>query len=171
MTDWVTPVSAATTALGTFALAGIAWYQLTELRKQLSAQAAQLKVLGDREKQWRTIEACERYTYDPVLRDAKQAIWAARDQGRKQYIDDALSVRRDVVVLLNYLDAIGVGVQQGVYIEQIVRDHLHVLIVETVCRFVKDEWGEFDIDESKMNGLMHLYEKFSRSEVSHRATP
>ena len=76
MSDWVTPFSAAATAVGTFALAGIAWYQLTELRKQLTAQAAQLKVLGDREKQWRTIEACERYTYDPVLRDAKQAICA-----------------------------------------------------------------------------------------------
>jgi hypothetical protein len=171
VSDWITPAAAVATALATSGLAAITWSQLGELRKQLQAQAEQLKIQGEREKQWRTIEACERYTYDPVLRDAKLAIWRARENGRAEHVADPPAVRRDVVVLLNYLDAVGVGVEQGVYIEDIVQDHLKILVVETVNRFIKGQWGRFEIDEAKMNGLMYLYHRFARSEVTHKAAP
>lgn len=170
MSDWITPTASAVTALATMGLAGIAWYQFEALREQLKSSAEQLGVQGDREKQWRTIDACERYVYDPVFREAKRAIWEARDKGRLDHIPDPLDVRQDVYILLNYFDGVGVGVKQGVYLSSIVEDHLKVVVSDAVDHFVKRGWGDFQVNETNIPGLMHLYATFSQEPAHHHAT-
>jgi hypothetical protein len=58
------------TAFAAVAAAAIAYWQLGEIAKQQRVQ-------GDREKQWQTIAACQRYFNDPVLADAKRRIRGA----------------------------------------------------------------------------------------------
>lgn len=157
------------TALATAALAVIAWSQLSALRKQLDDQARQLKIVGDREKQWRTIEACERYSYDPVLRECKKRLWEARRNGALPRFPDVSVIRQDAILIVNYLDAIGTGVAQGVYLFEIVRDHLRVIVMETVERFVQNGQGEFGINKANITGLMTLHEKITASQTNYKA--
>ncbi|MDY6922815.1 MAG: hypothetical protein SWI22_02500 [Pseudomonadota bacterium] len=85
------------TALATCALVGVAWLQLRQLRKQLTTES-------DREKRWRTIDACERWSMSEVLRDSKRQIFRARTTGALQA--DPLRHARDIRSVLNYLDAV-----------------------------------------------------------------
>ncbi|HTK35773.1 MAG TPA: hypothetical protein VL358_10890 [Caulobacteraceae bacterium] len=162
--EWVAAVAGVVTGVATIALAWIAYYQLSELRKQLEVQ-------GARDKQWRTIEACENYTYDPVLRQAKDRIWEARDRGRAPLIHDTHAVRKDAIVILNYLDALGIGVRQGVYLEEIVFDHLEHIVRDLVRNILRGGWGQFNIPETELGGLMYLYDRLAeRQAPRHTAT-
>lgn len=141
------------TAFSTALLAWIAWYQLGALRTQLQVE-------GDRERQWRTIEACERYTYDEVLKGCKARLYEARGRGQLSVFPDVSAVKHDALTLVNYLDAVGLGVRQGVYIEEIVKTYLGVITLSVVENFVKNGYGQFGINEGHVRGLMHLYQRF-----------
>ncbi len=143
---------------------------MTALRRQLSDQASQLQVLGEREKQWRTIEACERYTYDPVLRACKQRLWEARENGALSRFPDVKLIRQDAIIIVNYLDLLGTGVVQGVYLFDIIRDHLRVVVIETVERFVNNGQGDFAINKANITGLMKLYERILSHQTNYKAT-
>jgi hypothetical protein len=155
--EWVT-------GIGTWALVAVAYWQLSEIAKQARIQ-------GDREKQWNTIAACQRWTNDQILVEAKRRIWAARKNGTQESIEDPGSVRQDVIFIVNYLDTVGIGVRQGVYLEKIVKDHLVFIIEHAVTSFVENGWGDFKLSKAQLSGLMYLYERFKLPDTAHKAVP
>ncbi len=77
--------------------------------------------------------ACQRYDFDPVIEAATARIWEASNKG----IDYKTNVeRRDIVVLLNYLDGLAIGIDQGLYVEQIVKDHLASIFEHATVRLL-----------------------------------
>lgn len=101
--------------------------------------------------------------------EAKRNIWKARENGTKQKIDDPQSVRQDVLFILNFLDSIAIGVREGVYLDTIVKDYLFHIILDAVNRFIKGGFGNFDVKEADLKGLMWLYNRFANADTEHRA--
>ena len=146
-------IAAMVTAIASVAIAGAAW-------KQLPLIAKRLKIDGERQKQWATVTACQRYVTDPILREAKREIWTARDNGKKITIDHPEAVRQDVYILLNYFDTIAIGINQGIYNENIVYDNLRYIIEDAVLKFVYKRSGDFQVKEEHFSDLITLYHKW-----------
>jgi hypothetical protein len=96
----------------------------------------QLTAIKWESRQWETLKACDRYTFDPILdvclrklRDAKNA---AKFEGHEK------EFRLEITTVLNCLEGIAVGIYQGVYIEDLARDHLQGVLTEHVIEYLKD---------------------------------
>ncbi len=130
------------TAIGTAAIAIAAWVQFPLISKQVRALSQQIRLSREAEqnterraREWETIKACERYNFDPVIEAATFRVWNASDHCR-DYKLPAVD-KRDLIVVLNYLDGIAIGVAQGLYIETIVRDHIGTLFHHAVVKYVE----------------------------------
>jgi hypothetical protein len=133
-------------AMGTFLAAGIAWFQISSLKRQ--------------QKGWETLKACERYESDPILDTSLRNIKKMRDAGELASMATAISI--DIRTVLNYLDGIAIGVRQGFYDESIVRDHL-----EPIMRFHFNECFDHDVakqariqssDYSRLRDLIGMWD-------------
>lgn len=134
----VTAVATLILALVTAALVIATILLFIVARGQLPLLSAQLKVLADQvelgrkadaESQRRyhetsTLQACARYTGDPVVHAAAQSIWNASNGGKDYKGNLDKLNKHDLITTLNYLDSIAVGVKQGVYSENIIKDHM-----------------------------------------------
>jgi hypothetical protein len=96
----------------------------------------QINAIKWENRQWETLKACDRYTFDPILdaclrklRDAKAA---------KSYDGQEKNYRFEITTVLNCLEGIAVGIYQGVYIEDLARDHLQGVVTEHVNEYLKD---------------------------------
>ena len=152
------------TALATAALAITAAWQLGHLRKQLKAES-------ERERRWRTIDACERWSMSEVLRDAKVAVFGARSSGR--LAENPLAHARNIRSILNYLDAVAIGVRQDAYIKEIVIAHLATVIVDIVHNGIEGGWADFQIRAEDYSDLIWLRDeiRLARPELSGRTMP
>lgn len=162
--DQIVIALASVTAIASVAIALAAWIQLPLIRRQM-------RIEGDRQKQWATVAACARYITDPVLREAKRNIWQARDHGKKDVIEEPDQVRQDVYILLNYLDNIAIGVNQHIYDETFVRDYLRYVFEDAVSRFIKKRSGDFKVKEEHFSDLLDLYEKWFSESAKAKAAP
>lgn len=81
-----------------------------------------------------TLKACQAYDFDGVIDAATARIAKAAGLG-KDYKSPNVS-QRDVICVLNYLDGLAIGIEQKLYIEQIVRDHLGPVIDHAVTNFL-----------------------------------
>jgi hypothetical protein len=160
--EWVSAIAEAITAVAALAAAAVAYWQLGEI-------ASQTKIQGDRERQWQTIAACQRYLTDPVLIEAKRKILVARGYGTKSRVDDPQSITQEAIFILNYLDSITIGVRQGVYMKEIVKDNLQSVIVDAVSRFIENELGDFHIKKDHLGNLVALAQEFRVVIPDHRS--
>ena len=87
-----------------------------------------------RTREWETLRACERYDFDPILDGAMERIWAASDEG-KNYNNEGVT-KRDMICVLNYLDGLATGIQQNLYIDSIIKDHMSLVIDTHVRKFL-----------------------------------
>jgi hypothetical protein len=99
-------------ALATAFLATIALYQIRELR------------LENRKTQ--TLVACGNYDQNQVIFSCAQQIWQARDDGELQENPEKYCM--EMITLLNFLDAIAIGIEQDLYIEDLARKHLKSIV-------------------------------------------
>jgi len=87
-----------------------------------------------------TLEACGRYDTDPIIFDCHKKLIVAKNYKKR---DDAALVARaselrlEVLTILNFLDAIAIGVQQGLYIKDLARDHISPIVRKHVAEFVE----------------------------------
>ena len=154
---------AAVSALGTVVLAYVAWRQLPLIVKQVEALSEQIKLSREAEdnaerrlREWETLKACRAYELDPVLDEATKRIWQASDNGqnyRSPNIDT-----RDVIILLNYLDGLATGIEQKLYIEEVVRDHMGQDFRKAVECFI--ETGI--VDRDGMAALLAVHARWFR---------
>jgi hypothetical protein len=96
----------------------VGWIQLRSVRKDAKKE--------------RTIAVCDRYDYDPILDGSARRLSAAGTSVNRN--DPAY--QSDVSQVLNYCDAISIGIAQGIYIELLARDYLEDIILEYVQIFL-----------------------------------
>jgi hypothetical protein len=104
-------ISAAATC-GIFFAAAI---QLHLIRRQIGLGA-------EENRQRSTVTACERFDTDPVIHQITKRIWTA-SAGGQHYDPDHIDTH-DLIALLNYFDALAIGVEQGFYDEAVVKAHM-----------------------------------------------
>jgi hypothetical protein len=109
----VTAAGTVTLAVVTIGLLLMAWYQLA---KQTFAQ-----------RQWATLQACDRYDSDPVLGAARASLYEFEATG--QMTKERTEIRQACRTTFNYFDSIAIGLAQGLYVEEIVEEHLgHIMV-------------------------------------------
>ncbi len=150
--EWVSAIAGSITAVAAIAAVAVAYWQL-------GAIARQTRTEGNRERQWRTIAACQQYTIDPVLSEAKKKIFAAARAPDKKIIDPKL-VKPEALFILNYLDSIAIGVRQDAFIKQIVIDNLSGIMNQAVTRYIEGQEGDFGIHNDQLKDLIQLVQEF-----------
>lgn len=115
------------TAVGTLLLVGVTTfvggvglYQINEAR----AEAARN----------RTITACDRYDTDPILDRCCLALVKARKDGLLE--GKPQDYRIEIFTILNYLEGIAIGVEQGLYVEEIAKSYMEPILKAYVELYV-----------------------------------
>jgi hypothetical protein len=152
------------TALATCAVAVIAWRQLPLIARQVEALAEQIRVsrvanedAERRAREWETLKACQLYDVDPVIDGATLRIWEASCQGTN-YLRPEVQ-RRDIICLLNYLDGLATGIEQKLFIEAIIRDHLGAVFDHAVRSFIDTSI----VDRSDLDNLLAVHARWYRT--------
>lgn len=99
-------------ALATFVLAGVAFVQITAARKE--------------NRKTQTLLACGQYDTSRLLYRCVKKIRAAKDDGSLR--KNAANYRREIITILNFLDAIAIGIEQDLYIEGLAYDHIEGIV-------------------------------------------
>jgi hypothetical protein len=121
-------------------------------------------------KKWKTLEICAQYELNDNISDSAKNIFIAFAKGEPD--DEACNaVSRDAVVILNYLDGIAIGVGQGLYIEELARDHLRNIAEDHVSRLLKPPAkAKFkEIDENDYLFLIDMHSKWARSQTYYKS--
>lgn len=132
MQDWIIATSSGISAGATIALAWIAIVQLGGLKKQIKQAAEQ-----DRRRN--TLEACQRFEKDPI-REARKTLWGATNNGT-DYTRLQDEHKFAAFTLLVYFQGLAIGIEQDVYIEQMVKDFLQEHLEKEVKALIKCESG------------------------------
>jgi hypothetical protein len=114
-------------AVGTVALA-IATIAL------VVAALIQIRSLRAENRKAQTLAACGNYDLNPNVYESLQTLWAALESGELEREPRKFRPQRNTV--LNFLDAIAIGIEQGLYIETLAWDHLEVIVRRHVKRYI-----------------------------------
>ncbi len=105
--------------------------------------------------------ACDRYNFDPILDDCLRKL---RDAKRDKKFDGHESdFRLEITTILNYLDGIAIGIYQGLYIEDLARDHMHQIVVSHVNSYLRDGMPKkIDLEVQEFQYVVALAERWTR---------
>ncbi len=131
---WVTAIATAIGSAATIGTAIIAWVQLAKL-------GAQIRQASEQDRRGHTLDACQRFEKDILLKRAMRNLFRATDNGT-DYTKLTEENVFDALTILNYLDGIAMGIEQNVYIEQLARDYLESTVHKAVKAIIKGEPGE-----------------------------
>lgn len=84
----------------------------------------------------RTLSACDRYDTDPIIDGSLREIRLLLKD--PQSAENGL-LKLPTTTVLNYLDSIAVGIEQGLYIESLARDHLKAIVIKHTDDYLRDE--------------------------------
>jgi hypothetical protein len=128
-------------AFATCVLAWAAWIQLPLISRQVESLSKQIEesrkadINAERRiREWETLKICQRYDFDPIIDAATERIYAASNDGKDYRLPGVK--QRDMICILNYFDGIAIGIEQNLYIEDIVRDHLGPMFAHAVTNFL-----------------------------------
>jgi hypothetical protein len=128
---------------------------------------AQIVSAREEAKRGRTLTACDRYDTDPVLDASLHKLAKADRDGLLE--TNPGEFRTDIASVLNYLDSLAVGIVQGLYIEEIIRDHNESIIKRHVSQYLALGRSRiFGIDEANYQKLTALCERWSRGQTYFR---
>lgn len=157
-------------AIATIVLAVAAWRQLPLIAGQVNSLAEQIGLTRraeenteQRHRRWETLKACERYDFDPVIDAACQRLYASSNKGT-DYKDSRVD-KRDIVVLLNYLDGLAIGIEQQLYVEDLVRGHLELIVMKCVDEFL----ATGIVSSEGYERLLRLTEQWKRARPAQKA--
>jgi len=147
----------AVSAIATVSIAIIAKRQLTDLKQG--------------QKKWATLQVCDKYDTDPVLREIvsglkKHESSISNTNQISASANNKYDPREDSIVLLNYFDAIAIGIEQEFYVKKIVGDHLYSIIDEWIKTL--KSWDELKFTDTKFRKEHHHLYKYVEGERSHR---
>jgi hypothetical protein len=119
-----------------FWLTPVAWAAIGSFATALTVAVAVWQILAARfqNKKAQTLAACNAYDLSENIYDALKIIWAAKQDGTLK--SDTAKYRPQINLILNHLDAIAIGVAQGLYIESLAYDHLNAIAQYHVSHFL-----------------------------------
>lgn len=106
-------------AIGTFALTAATLLLVLVARHQINS-------LREENRKAATLTACANYDLNPALYESVKCLWAARRSGDLDR--DPEKYLTQLAVVLNYLDGIAIGIDQGLYIEGLAYDHVQAIV-------------------------------------------
>lgn len=138
-----------TLAAATVALILIGWGQISAIKKQ--------------NRRWQTLAACERYTFDPILDGCLRTLRKAHTEGKfDKDAPEAKTYRLEATTVLNYLDGMAIGISQGLYMEDLARDHLEEVVIGHVNEYLIDGMPKkLAIDTKDFRYLLALSERWA----------
>jgi hypothetical protein len=117
----------------------------------------QIREVREENRRGMTLAACGNYDLNPIIYECTKRLSEAREAGELK--TKARELRPQITTVLNYLDSIAIGIDQGLYIETLAWDHLHPI----VSRHVKEL-----IDSGVIEDAGLAKENFSRLLEMHR---
>lgn len=144
--ELISAVANGATALCTAGLVGVAFFQINAIREE--------------SRKWETVRACNRYDTDPVLFQCSKTIRSFTN-GKNYDLTTVQPALQEVRTILNYFESLAVGVKQGIYVKDIVYDHLHEVIDLSVDCFMDSSFK----NDIYFEGLKRL--KSMRDEWKH----
>lgn len=126
------------TLTATVIIAATALYQLKNQRRMNKVQ--------------RTMDAVREYDTSPVIAEAERNIW---EQSNHRLNYDSVD-EFDKLTLLNYLESLAIGIEQGVYDSAIVNDHLGSIIQAAIEKFINID----QVPKEEFPALMKLYNRW-----------
>jgi hypothetical protein len=121
--DWTVYWTAAT-AFATAGLGFVAWYQIREIERQ--------------QRGWETLRVCNQFDLDPTLVETRKRLSAAW----KGKTDPKEELEFDLRTLLNFFDAIAIGLDQGFYKEDVVQAHLQRIMLDYRSNLLSDDFSK-----------------------------
>jgi hypothetical protein len=115
------------TALGTVSIAILTLFLVV-------AGIIQLRRVRSESRKTLTLQACTNYEFNAVIYHCIRRLRDAADSGDLE--NNPRKHRTQIATLLNYLDGIAIGVNQGIYSEEIVWDNLHAVIQNHMKQYV-----------------------------------
>jgi hypothetical protein len=121
---------------------------------------AQISALKRQNRRWETLAACQRYTFDPILDTCLRTLRDTKNLGKFDNNEKAL--RLEIITVINYLEGLAVGIFQGLYIEDLVRDYLETVIIGHVDEYLKDGMPKkIDFDVKDFPYVLALYARWT----------
>jgi phosphoribosylformylglycinamidine (FGAM) synthase PurS component len=148
--DNITALATAFLAILTAVVAVVALRQLALLHKQIELLTLQITQAKDaaaeqskayletrmaeekRHIETNTLQMCQIYFSNPVIHEAANRVYVATDNGKNYDKAKLPEYQHDLITVLNYLNGIGVGVQENLFSGEIVRDHMPNTISKVV---------------------------------------
>ena len=125
---------------------------------QLQLIRRQVRLGAEENRQRATVAACERFDTDPVIHQITKRIWTA-SAGGKHYNPDHIDTH-DLIALLNYFDALAIGVEQGFYDEAVVKAHMSLIIAHAVSTFILPDPPSRFVQLEGYESLVRLHERW-----------
>ena len=114
-------------AIGTLALGGVTALLVFVAYRQIRAARWE-------NRKTQTLLACGQYDTNSLLYHCIKRIRAAQENNALK--SEPKKYRREIITLLNFLDAIAIGIQQNLYIEGLAYDHLDGIIRTHVSELI-----------------------------------
>jgi len=138
-------------ALTTVGLFVMAWYQIQAVRNENRVE--------------RTLAACSRYESDATVERCVRALRHALATGG-DYKENPTKYQHEAIIILNFLDTIAIGIDQGVYEDLLARDHMKAIVkkwIELLLEPTKAKDLEIPADDYKC--LHDLWSRWNRNEM------
>ena len=103
---------------------------LVGVKSAITQTRLQMKDIHLENKKWNTLNICAQYELSEIIAKAARNLYFHLDYGKQPKVaeEDIGGLSRDAIIILNYLDGIAIGVSQGLYVEELARDHLHIIV-------------------------------------------
>ncbi|MBV8848125.1 MAG: hypothetical protein JOZ16_00915 [Methylobacteriaceae bacterium] len=92
-------------------------------------------------RRWKTLEICSQFELNAQVAKANSAIYQGFRNGTPGR-PECEALASDAILLLNYLDGIAIGVVQGLYIEQLAKDHLCAIVHNRVQNLLESTFRQ-----------------------------
>jgi hypothetical protein len=127
------------------------WYQITQIRKENRVE--------------RTLAACSRYESDATVERCVKDLRVAHISGGMVNLTPQ-EHQHQAVVVLNFLDTIAIGVEQGLYLDPLARDHMES-IVRTWTDFLLEPKAAtaLGIERRDYGCLVKLAKRWDQNEI------
>jgi hypothetical protein len=104
----------------TLALVGFAIIQIVSARREAKIN--------------RSLAACDRYDFDPLLDGITRRLALARENGELQ--SNPQAYRLDLYSILNYLEGVAIGVERGLYHNDVIKDYMEPVFVGCIEEYI-----------------------------------
>lgn len=123
--------------------------------------AWQISAARDERRGWETLKACERYDTDPILDLCSRNLKTAKASGDLHIDAEKYSI--DAISLLNYLEGIAAGVEDGLYVESIAKKHMQTIVKGLIERYISSEVAtKMKIFPDEYSLLLELHRRWQR---------